>query len=283
MSAVAPNGLSGAVATAAAQNSPPVGQIIWITGASSGIGEALARCYVAAGAAVILTARRADRLAAISETLPDSSRVLLLPGDLEDSSIHAPLAAAALAWHGHVDVVIHSAGVSQRASVADTNMATVRRLLEINFFAVVGITRELLPSMLSRGRGTIVVIGSVVSYVATPQRSAYAAAKHAVRAWADALRGEVGPNGIQVTTVIAGYIATGISAAALRGDGSQKGEIDQNDARGAPVERTADQIYAGIKAGRREVMVGGKELWSIPLIRYFPGLVARLLPRFVPR
>lgn len=257
-------------------------KVVWITGASSGIGEALARRYAADGACLILTARRLPRLQALGAAL-EPSRVLLLAGDLEDPTLHASLVEAALAWHGHVDVVIHSAGVSQRASVADTTMTTVRRLLEINFFAVVGITRALLPSMLARGKGTIVVIGSVVSYVATPQRSAYAAAKHAVRAWADALRGEVGPSGIQVTTVIAGYIATGISAAALRGDGSTKGEIESTDAHGVPADVAAARIHAGIEAGNREVSVGGKELWSVWMQRHFPGLVARLLPRFTPR
>lgn len=258
-------------------------RVIWVTGASSGIGEALAKRYAADGAYVILTARRLDRLEALAASLPDPARVLLLPGDLEDGEILDPLAQTALLWLGHVDVVIHSAGVSQRGSVSETTMATVRRIMEIDFFAVVGLTRALLPSMLARGRGAVVVIGSVVSYVATPQRSAYAAAKHAVRGWADALRGEVGPAGIQVTTVIAGYVATGISAAALTGDGSAKGEVETHDAKGMRAEVAAAQIHGGIETGSREVIVGGTEVWSVWVQRHFPWIVARLLPRFAPR
>jgi len=257
--------------------------VAWVTGASSGIGEALARRYASAGAYVIVTARRVARLEALRDSLADPARVLVLPGDLEDPDVHEALAQAALAWRGHVDVVIHSAGISQRGTVAETTMPTVRRILEIDFFAVVGVTRALLPSMLARGSGAVVVLGSVVSYVATPQRSAYAAAKHAVRGWADALRGEVGPAGIQVTTVIAGYVATGISAAALRGDGTAKGEIETHDAKGMRADVAAEQIYAGVERGRREIVVGGTEVLSVWLQRYVPWLVAWLLPRFAPR
>lgn len=257
-------------------------RVAWVTGASSGIGEALARRYAADGAYVIVTARRVARLEALRDAL-DPTRVLVLPGDLEDPDVHEGLAERALAWRGHVDVVIHSAGISQRATVVDTTMPTVRRILEVDFFAVVGITRALLPSMLARGSGAVVVLGSVTSYVATPQRSAYAAAKHAVRGWADALRGEVGPAGIQVTTVIAGYVATGISAASLRGDGTVKGEIETHDANGMRADVAAEQIYAGIARGRREILVGGPEVGSVWLQRHVPWLVAWLLPRFAPR
>ena len=274
------NAFEPLAASAATGRAAPV---VWVTGASSGIGEALARRYVVDGAYVILTARRVSRLESLRDSLPDPSRVFLLPGDPEDPAIHERLTHSALAWRGHVDLVIHSAGVSQRGSVAETTLPTVRRIMEINFFAVVGLTRALLPSMLARGKGTVVVIGSVVSYVATPQRSAYAAAKHAIRAWADALRGEVGGTGIQVTTVIAGYVATGISAAALLADGSAKGVVEATDAQGLSRQSAADKIFAGVKAGKREIILGGNETWSVWLQRHFPWVVAWLLPRFAPR
>lgn len=253
--------------------------IVWITGASSGIGEALARRYAAEGAALILTARRAERLEAIAAELGE---VLVLPADLEDPSVIEPLAARALAWKGRVDVLINNAGVSQRGTVEETTMETVRRLLEIDFFAVVGLTRTVLPAMRARGAGRIVVVGSVVGYVATGHRSAYAAAKHAVRAWSDALRAELAGTGVGVTHVAPGYVATGISAASLLADGRAKGTVESTDARGMPADEAARRIHAAIAKGRRELIFGGPEIIAVWLMRWFPGLVARLLPRFTP-
>jgi dehydrogenase/reductase SDR family protein 7B len=257
--------------------------IVWITGASSGIGAALARRWAAEGAQLILTARRASALEALRASLPDPEAALVLPGDLEEADALPALAEAAMAWRGPIDVMVHNAGVSQRGSVLETTMPTVRRLLEINFFAVVGLTREVVPPMLARGSGQIVVVSSVVGHIATPQRSAYAAAKHAVRAWADALRGELAGTGVGVTVVVPGYVATGISANALAADGRPKGQVESTDAKGMPADEAARRILVAVKAGRREVVFGGPEIAAVWLQRFVPGLVARLLPRFTPR
>ena len=255
-------------------------QVIWITGASSGIGEALANALSAEGALLILSARRRERLEALAASLPTPS--LILPLDLTDSDA-VPLAVAdALAWKGRIDVLVNNAGISQRARVEDTELSTVRRVMEINFFAIVDLTGQVLPSMLSAGRGHVVNMSSVAGYVGTPMRSAYCASKHALRAWSDSLRAEVSGRGIDVTTICPGYVRTEISRSALRGDGTAKGADDGVVASAMAADVAARKMVTAIAKRRREFYVGGKEIYAIYLQRWLPGLVAAIAPRTAP-
>lgn len=258
-------------------------RVVWITGASSGIGAALAERWAAQGDEVILSARRKDALERVWSRLSEPSRALVLPLDLEVEAEIEAAAALALAWRGRVDVLVHCAGFSQRATAVATTMPTARRLIEVHYFALLALCRAVVPAMLARGAGRVVVVSSVAGYVATPQRSSYAAAKHAQRAWADALRAELYGTGVGVTVVCPGYVATGVSAHALRGDGSENGRVDAVDAGGMDVQAAAEQIAAAVDAGRPEVWVGGKETLAIWLSRWCPALVRWALPRASPK
>lgn len=255
-------------------------RVIWITGASSGIGEALARALSAEGAAVVLTARRRARLEALASELPGES--LLVPLDLTDGPSIPDAIQQVIAWKGHVDILINNAGISQRALVEDCELSTVRRVMEINFFAIVDLTQQLLPSMLARGSGQIVNMSSVAGYVGTPLRSAYCASKHALRAWSDSLRSEVSGRGLSVTTICPGYVRTEISRAALTGDGTAKGADDGTVAGAMPVGVAAAKMVTAIHRRRREFYVGGKEIYAIYLQRWIPGLVAWFAPHAAP-
>ncbi len=256
-------------------------KIIWITGASSGIGEALARELAQRGALLILSARRAQRLEGLAAALPTDA--LVLPLDVADPAAIAAAVAQALAWRGHVDMLINNAGISQRALVADTEMATVRKVMEVNFFGLVDLTGQLLPSMLARGSGHIVTISSVAGYVATPLRSIYAASKHAVRGYSDALRAEVASQGVDVTVICPGYIHTEISRSALTGDGSQQGTDDAVVTSAMPADVAARKMASALARRRREFYVGGWEIAGVYLQRLFPGLIARIVPRMAPK
>lgn len=254
-------------------------KVVWITGASSGIGEALALDLAARGAKLVLSARRADRLEALRLRCPDPARVAVLPLDVADTARAAEHAASAQVPFGHVDVMVHNAGITQRSLVVDTALDVDRRIMEVNYFGVVALTKALLPSMIARRNGHFVVVSSVVGYVGTQYRSAYAASKHALHGFFEALRAEGHPHDVKVTVVCPGYVSTDITLSALRGDGSTHGERAASNAAGMPPERCAASIARAIETRPREVYVGGREVAGIYLRRFAPGLLARLLPR----
>lgn len=244
---------------------------MWITGASSGIGEALAITCSREGAKVILSARRAAELERVRKECPDEA--IVLPFDLTDADQIASAAAKA----GPVDILIHSGGVSQRSLVKDTDLETDRAIMEIDYFGTVALTKAVLPSMLARKSGHLVAISSVLGYVGTPLRSAYAAAKHALHGFFDSLRAEVEKDGVYVTIVCPGYVRTNISTNAFTGDGSAYGKMDHTHEKAIRPEKAALRIVDGILKKKHEVVVGGKETRAIPLKRFIPSLVARMV------
>lgn len=252
-------------------------KVVWLTGASSGIGAATAVLASKHGARLVLTARRLERLEEVKARCADPSKVKLLPFDLTDIESHPARAQEAIDAFGQVDCLINNAGISQRSRVEDTELEVDRRIMEINYFAVISLTKALLPHMISRRTGNISVISSVAGYVGTKQRSAYAASKHAVRAYFDSLRAEMHEYGIHVTVVCPGYIKTEISESALTGGGGKFGTMDENISKGLAPEKAAEAVLRGIEREREEVYVGGKELAAIYLKRFAPAVVSRVV------
>ncbi|HUP62356.1 MAG TPA: SDR family oxidoreductase [Thermoanaerobaculia bacterium] len=252
-------------------------QVVWITGASSGIGEALAIAWSREGARVILSARNAAELERVRRLCASPDRHIIKPVDLTDGAGIAFAAAEVLRELGHVDVLVHSGGVSQRALAVDTDLATDRQIMELNYFGTIALTKAILPSMLERRAGHIVPISSVIGYVGVPLRSAYAASKHALHGFFNALRAETHKHGIRVTIVCPGYVRTKVSENALRGDGTPHGQLDETHARAMLPEEVAPAILRGVAKGKSEVHVGGREIQAIRLQRHFPRLVSRVL------
>ncbi len=242
---------------------------VWITGASSGIGEALAIAWSHDGARLILSARRRSELERVAKLCPGET--IVLPFDLTDEKQIAAAAAGA----GPVDILIHSGGVSQRSLTKDTSLATDRALMDVNYFGTVALTKAVLPSMLARKSGHIVSVSSVMGYIGTPLRSAYAASKHALHGFFDSLRAEVEKDGIYVTLVCPGYVRTNVSINALTGDGTPFGRMDETHDKAIRPEKAARIIIDGVARRKHEVIVGGKETWAIPLKRFLPSLLAR--------
>ncbi|HEY0142626.1 MAG TPA: SDR family oxidoreductase [Thermoanaerobaculia bacterium] len=246
---------------------------VWITGASSGIGEALAVAWSREGARVILSARNAEELERVRRACVEPAKHLVRRLDLTDMDDIRRAAGEV----GEVDVLVHSGGVSQRSLVAETDLAIDRAIMELNYFGTIALTKAVLPSMLARGSGHIVPISSVIGHVAIPLRSAYAASKHALHGFFDALRAEVAKEGVRVTIVCPGYVRTNVSQNALRGDGSKHGQLDETHANAMRPEEAAPRIINGVARGKNEVRVGGKEILAIHLKRFLPDLVARVI------
>jgi short-subunit dehydrogenase len=248
-------------------------KVVWVTGASSGIGEAVAVAFSREGARLILSSRRAEELERARQKCDGPERHRIEPLDLTDANAIARAAANA----GVVDVVVHCGGVSQRSLAMQTELAVERSIMDLDFFGTVALTKAVLPSMIARKSGHIVPISSVVGYVGTPLRSAYAASKHALHGYFDSLRAEVGKDGIDITIVCPGYIRTDVSRNAVTGDGSAFGRMDDTHKNAMTPEQCARRIVDGVAKRKREVHVGGKEVWAILLQRFVPALVARIV------
>lgn len=255
------------------------GDVVWITGASSGIGEALAHRCARRGARLILSARREERLEAVRQACDHPERHTVLPLDLARTDTLGAAAEEALERCGRVDVMVHNGGISQRSLAEATALAVDRRILEVDYLAPVALTKALLPAMLERGSGRFVVVSSLVGKIGTPLRSSYSGAKHALHGFFDSLRAEVHDRGVRVTLVCPGFIRTEVSIHALTGDGTPQGTMDRAQQRGMSPEACAARIVRALDRGSDEVLVGGKEVWAVRLDRAFPGLFRRLIRR----
>ncbi|GAC1623106.1 MAG: SDR family NAD(P)-dependent oxidoreductase [Nevskia sp.] len=251
---------------------------IWITGASSGIGEALALQAAGQGAKLVLSARRAAELERVRSLCPDPRQVALLPLDLTDFDAEAAAQAAAGCF-GPVDVLVNNAGCSQRSLLVDTDMAVYRRLMELDFFAPVALTRAVVPGMRARRRGHIVMIASVAGKIGAPLRTGYCAAKHALSGFAEAARAELWRDGLRFTVVYPGFVRTQITLNALDGAGRPHGIMDPATDQGLSAEDCADAVWDGVIENEEEVYMGGRELSYLRLKRYAPKLFSFALKR----
>lgn len=259
-------------------------KIVWITGASSGIGAALAETFAREGARLVLSARRRDELERVAAACSGEGH-LVLPLDLAQPASFGPHVEAVLQRFGRVDVLVHNGGISQRALVKDTRLDVDRRIMEVNYFGAVALTKAVLPSMLEARTGQFVVISSVMGKLGTPLRSAYAASKHALHGFFDCLRAEVAESGVAVTLICPGYIRTDVSRNALTGDGSPTQKTGADVAEGFSPELTAQQIVDAVAAKKSEVYVGalGKERLALLLKRFVPGVLERIVRKAAPR
>lgn len=253
------------------------GQRVWITGASSGIGAALAVACSKAGAQVVLSARRQTELEQVAAQCGDRADIQLL--DVADPESIQAAVDAVQQRHGGVDVLINNAGITQRSTAVQTDMAVYRRLLEVNLFGTIALTSAVLPGMLSRGAGQIVAVASVAGKVGVPLRTGYCAAKHAVVGYCDALRAEVQDQGVGVLVVCPGFVNTPLSFAALQGDGKAHGVMDSELASGIAPEAVATRTLRAIERGEHEILVGGKEILGVHLKRLSPRLLNRVTRR----
>lgn len=249
-----------------------------ITGASSGIGEALAYQLAAIGAKLILSARRKEELERVKMNCAHQSNIRILPLDLSDSFAIGQKAKEAESLFGHVDILINCGGISQRDKVINTQLEVDRKIMEVNYFGTIALTKALLPGMVKRKFGHQVVITSATGIISTPLRSAYAASKHALHGFYDALRAEHHDDGLRVSIILPGFVRTQISVNALMGDGSQQNKMDDAQDQGISPEDCAKKIIQAIEKNKEEVYIGGvKEVAGIYLKRFAPKLFSKII------
>lgn len=258
---------------------PPV---VWITGASSGIGEALAKAYSKEGATVILSSRKREALEKVREqcAYPDNCHIVTL--DLNDPDSLQQAAETVLGKFGYVDVLVNNGGISQRSLVAETPLDIDRKIMQVDYFSGVQLAKAVLPSMLARKKGQFVVISSIVGVFGFPQRSAYSAAKHAIHGFYETLRAENKASNIRVTVVCPGRILTQVSLHALRADGAEYGIMDHAQANGITAEECARRIMKGVKRGKKEMYVCRKDVLMVYFRRYIPALYYALVSKVKP-
>ncbi|MCX9148224.1 SDR family NAD(P)-dependent oxidoreductase [Erythrobacter sp. WG] len=234
------------------------GKVAWITGASSGIGAALARELAARGSHLVLSGRDEARLAEVAE---DCGETLILAFDVRDEAALAEATAKAIVWKGGVDLAIANAGISQRSRALKTAMQVYRDIIEVDLVAQIAFTQGLIGHMAERGSGALAFISSVAGKVGVPMRTAYSAAKFGLAGYADALRAELTVNGVSVHTIYPGSVQTNVSKNALTAEGSPRGKSDAAIDNGIPADTAARAMLDGIARGEREIIVAeGVEL-----------------------
>ena len=248
-----------------------------MTGASSGIGEALTYALASHGASVVMSARREEVLREVHTHCQHSERHLVLPLDVAEPTMFARAVETVRSRYSRIDILVHGAGISQRATAAHTKLEVDQRIMAINYFGPVALTKHVLPSMIQHQAGHIVVISSLLGKFSAPTRSAYCASKHALHGFFDALRAEVFADGVAVTIVCPSFVNTNASRNALTGDGSPHAQLDSRTANGMAAVDCADQIVRAVERRRREVYIGGKETLAVYFSRWAPGLFSRVI------
>lgn len=253
------------------------GKTVWVTGASSGIGEALVYALSTAGARLIISARRGDELERVKRASANPEMIDIFEMDLSSEASVQGAIRTCLAKHPRIDVLFNNGGISQRAEALETPADVERTLMQINFFSNIQLSKAVATVMKKNGGGHIVITSSLMGKWGFFLRSSYAASKHALHGYYDCMRMEVEKYGIQITLLTPGFIASAISVHALDASGKATGEMDNNQAQGMSTTECAARILQGVAAGKTEFGIGGKELLGLKLRRFAPALFERML------
>lgn len=249
---------------------------VWITGASSGIGEALAYEFASQGAKLILSSRKKEDLERVAKGC-NNKAILIQTLDLADHDALPGIVSSVLKEVGKVDILVNNAGVSQRALVKDALFEVDKKMIQINLLGTIALTKALLPHFLENQNGHYVVISSLMGKFAAPLRSSYAAAKHGLHGFFDALRAENYKQNIKVTIVCPGYIKTDISKNALTASGQKQGTMDDATDKGMTPENLAKKILNAVRKEKEEVVFGGTEILAVYIKRLFPTLLSKII------
>jgi short-subunit dehydrogenase len=252
------------------------GKIVWITGASSGIGEALAYELARRNCKLILSARNINALEDVKSKC-STSEVVILPFDLSDFDNAKNHAEKAIAAFGKIDILVNNGGVSQRSLIADTDFEVDKKLIEVDYLGTVALTKSLLPHFIKNKKGHFVTITSLMGKFGSPYRSGYCGAKHALHGFFDVLRMEHQRDNINVTLICPGFIQTNVAKNALTADGSKQNTDDEATLNGMPVVIFVKKLIKAVESNTFEAYIGGKEVLGVYLKRFFP----KLLHRFV--
>lgn len=259
------------------------GKVVWVTGASSGIGEALVRAFAEGGSRVIASSNDSVRLTEVVSSC-SSMRGTVTPVafDLGDMSDIEELVAGVVEREGKIDILLNIGGISQRAFIRETPLWLDRKIMEINYFGTIALTKAVLPYMITSGGGQIAATSSISGRFGFPLRSAYSASKQALHGFFETLLLEHYKDNIRVSVLIPGRVQTRISFNALTATGAEHGKMDDGQAGGVTAAKAARQIIRGLRSNKREILVGGSELLMLKIRKYMPALFFRIAGRIKP-
>ncbi len=257
-------------------------QIVWITGASSGIGEGLARQLAKQGAQLILSGRRVAELERVAADCGGTNRHLILPFEVTDYDALSTVVRKAVDWHGRIDMLVNNAGISQRSLAIETAFPVYQKIIDVDLLAPIALTQLLLPQMVKQGAGRVVMMSSVAGKVGSPMRTGYSAAKHGLIGYADALRAETAGLGLAVHVVAPGSVKTDVSRNAILADGSTRGISDEAIEKGLDPMKAAELMLRAIARGEREIILArGIERHIARLRRLSPNKLFDLMAGMV--
>jgi len=250
---------------------------VWITGASSGIGEAVARVCAEKGARLILSARSKDKLQALQRELPNSEQHIVVPIDLSDAEQIPACVNEVLDKIKTVDVLLNNGGVGQRGAAKDTILDVQRKVMEVNYFGTIAMTQAVMPAMIKARSGMIATVASVAGLVGGKSMAGYSASKHAIVGYMDCLRAEEAENGIKVLNICPGFVQTQISVNAMKGNGEPFAEMASSIKNGIPVIECAEKIVKAIEQEKAQVVIGkGISYWAPTIYKFFPGVFRQM-------
>lgn len=252
------------------------GKVVWITGASSGIGEALSYELSKKQAKLILSARRLDELTRVKNNCTHPEDVFLLPLDLEKNEEFESKVEQAINAFKRIDILVNNGGISQRSKALETKVDVDIRLININLIGTIALTKAVYPHLLKNEESMVVTISSLVGKFGTPLRSAYSASKHGLHGFFDSLRAEL-PKKHRVLVACPGFITTSISLNALVSDGKKQGTMDEAQAKGMSSKEFSQKLIGAILSDKEEVYIGGKEKFGVYLKRFFPKLFSNII------
>ena len=258
-------------------------KIIWITGASSGIGEALTLQLAKQNCKLIISSRRETVLNDVKNKCQQSENIKVLPLDLADYKSMPTTVEKAISLFGNVDILINNGGISQRSLIIDTAIEVDKKLMDIDYLGTVALSKALLPHFIAQKSGHFVTVTSLMGKFSSPYRSAYCGAKHALHGFFDALRLEHDKDNIKVTMICPGFVNTNVARNALTGNGSIQNEQDSATENGLDVDVFAKRMLKAIKKEKFEAYIGKGETKGVYLKRFFPKLLHKVVLRSAVR
>lgn len=252
---------------------------IWITGASSGIGKALALALSTKSCNLIISSRSFEKLKAVKKACNNAAKIKIVKLDLEDYKSAPAVVEEAMACFGQIDLLINNAGISQRSLIAETSIEVDKKLIDVNYIGTVALTKALLPYFVRQQSGHFVTVTSLMGKFGSPYRSGYCGAKHALHGFFDVLRMEHDKDHIKVTMICPGFVNTDVSRNALTGDGSALNKQDKATEKGLSPEVFAKKMLSAVENQKFEAYIGKKEVMGIYLKRFFPKLLHKVVLR----
>ncbi|MDT8400219.1 MAG: SDR family NAD(P)-dependent oxidoreductase [Bacteroidales bacterium] len=259
-------------------------KVFWVTGASSGIGEALVYELLNRGARIIASSNREDELDVVRERCPADKEHMLTTCvfDLAATNNIDLIVAEQIKRHGQIDVLLNIGGVSQRSKIVETPLWLDRQIMEINYFGTIALSKAVLPYMIGQGSGHIMATSSISGRFGFPLRSAYSASKQALHGFFETLHIENKEHNVKASVIIPGRVRTNISYNALTASGEKHGKMDAGQAKGISPEKAARIILRGLERNRREILVGGNELFMLYIRKFFPSIFFNFAGRIKP-